>query len=417
MSGQIKEQPSDTQQGKPRTGVLFFLCYLAALSGVVVLGTTIGLPSLPSMEEALGAAPGDGVYTLSLFQIGFAISPLFCGPLSDRFGRRALTIAGLGGVVFSSLGCALAPSFTVMLIFRTIQGVSSGFCMVMPMAIIRDLFTGDTARSYQGQVNAILGFAPMLAPFLGNAIYRFMGWRMVYVFLGAVSLLLILYAVFFMKESLPPDRRQSIAPRTIGRNYLTLLKQPVYMAASLTYIFPFAALFAFVSGSSLVFMQYFKVSSTAYSLIFILTSSSMMVGAFTSSALSRRGVTSFFQSNVAMGLVLFSACAIFFWPWLGAGSMLVIVAAAAVNESGFGLNAPNAIHEALTPVSGMVGAASGLMRSLQMGISALASLMVAALANGNADNAIPAVGTTMLLCAVLAVGFYVLLRWKRRIRL
>ena len=409
-----KTQAPGSRLEKKEVRSIGFLIYLSALSGLNALGTAIGFPAFPAMEAALNVPKGSGALTLTVFLAGFSIAPLICGPLSDRFGRRAIILTGLSALLVSSIGCAFAPSMTVMLFFRVIQGTGAGFSVVMPTAIIRDLLEGDIARSYQGQVNAILGFAPLLAPFLGNIIYISLGWRMIYAFLGVASLILLLYTIFRFKESLPLDRRQSIAPRTIGGNYLRLLTNPVYMSASLTYIFTFGAVFAFVSGSSLAFQEYFKMNSTTYSLIFFCTSSCMMIGAFLSAMLSRKGVTTYTQFNTGFTFILSSALTLFFWPWMGLTGIALIVAAASMNEFAFGLNTPNSIHEALTPVPDIVGSATGLMRSLQMGMASVASYFVVLLADANPQKSVFAIGTTMLACSLLSFSSYLFLRFKRR---
>ena len=393
-----------------------FLIYLSTLSGLNALGTAIGFPAFPAMEAAFNAPKGSGALTLTVFLAGFSIAPLICGPLSDRFGRRVIIFTGLSALFVSSIGCTFAPSMPVMLFFRIIAGIGAGFSVVMPTAVIRDLLEGDIARSYQGQVNAVLGFAPLLAPFIGNLIYITFGWRMIYAFLGIASFILLLYTTFRFRESLPLDRRQSIAPRTIGGNYVKLLTNPVYMSASLTYIFTFGAVFAFVSGSSLAFQQYFKMDSTTYSMIFFCTSSSMMIGAFLSAFLSRRGVTTHAQFNTGFTFILVSALTLFFWPWMGLTGIALIVIGASMNEFAFGLNTPNSIHEALTPVPNIVGSATGLMRSLQMGMASLASYIVVRLADAKPEKSVFAIGTTMLICSLLSFSSYLFLRFKKRAR-
>src|SRR4051812_9323954 len=100
----------------------------------------MGLPAFPAIEASFADAAGRAPLTLSLFLLGFAVSPLICGPLADRFGRRATLLDGLLLFVLAAGACALAPSFNVLLACRLVQGLAAGGCTILPFAIVRDVF-------------------------------------------------------------------------------------------------------------------------------------------------------------------------------------------------------------------------------------------------------------------------------------
>ncbi len=382
---------------------LTLLIFLSAISALNAISIDMGLPSLKAMEASFKIAPGSGIMTLSYYMLGFAITPFFSGPLSDRFGRKPVLIGGLISFAATSLGCALGVTFDMVLAFRALQGVAAGFCVVMPMAVIRDLFEGDLARSYQGQVNAILSLAPLVGPSLGNIVDQHMGWRYVYALQGIAALLILIYCLCKFNESLPAGERQSIAPKEIIKNYAALLSHPRFLSSCLNYVAFFGALLAYISGSALVFMQKFGLSGTVYSFVFFGTAISMMLGSMISSRLSARGIKVFPQLR-ACAITVFIASAVCLAASLfGFSSALLVAVVACLINLSFGVSIPNTIHEALCAVPRIAGSASGLMRSLQMFAGSATAAMVTALSDSQPDKSDFALGLTMFACSIVAV--------------
>ena len=87
--------------------VIVLLTVLVALGPI---STDLYLPSLPSLMSYFSASEADVQLTLSIFLVGLAASQLIYGPLSDRFGRRPVLLAGLVIYLAASIACMLAPS-------------------------------------------------------------------------------------------------------------------------------------------------------------------------------------------------------------------------------------------------------------------------------------------------------------------
>ena len=114
---------------------------LALLLSIQPVTTDLYLPALPTLTYALGASVTQGQLTLSALLLAFGCSQLFWGPLSDRWGRRPILLAGLLLYTLASIGNTLAASMDLLILWRTLQGVAMGAVVMCGRAIVRDLYT------------------------------------------------------------------------------------------------------------------------------------------------------------------------------------------------------------------------------------------------------------------------------------
>lgn len=394
---------------------IIFSVYLGALSAIPPLSIDMGLPGIPAIEAAFPDASGRGALTLSLFLAGFAISPSICGPVADRFGRRMVLLTGL---LFFSLGAvasAFAGSFELLLLYRLLQGVAAGACVVLPLAIVRDLFDGTKALVRLSQVTAVLGIAPMAAPVLGGWVMSVSDWRMIYLIQAILGLILFIVTLSSFAESLPLHKRRSLAPRQLFASYAGVFKDKRFVGFALVGAFGFACMFSYISGSSAVFMGEFGLSETAFSLIFAITSCGMLLGSLLSGRLSKKAISSHRIIMLGLAGMGIGGGLLFLSLTVGFVNVAAIALLVTVVIFSFGLITPGTSHEALQNLGHIAGSASGIMRAIQMLFGAIASALIAALEpTGN-----PALNmaSLMLVSLFLASGtFYMVMRRERASR-
>jgi MFS transporter, DHA1 family, multidrug resistance protein len=356
-----------------------FTAFLGTLTALPPLSIDMGLPGFPAIEAAFPDAAGRSPLTLSLFMAGFAISPLIAGPIADRFGRRATLLDGLLIFSLAAGACALAPSFNVLLACRLLQGFAAGACAILPIAIVRDLFVHGAARQKLSQIAAVLGIAPMLAPMLGGWIMTFADWRAIYAAQAAVGVVLLVVGAIGLAESQPVENRRSLNPRRLAESYRFVLSDRAFVGYAMLYAFAFACMFAFISGAPSVLIGNLGLSTTAFALLFGLTSCGVLVASLISGQLSARHVSS--RKIIAFGLVLMAASAIAALLLVpdGAMSVAALTPLMALTIFAFGILAPSTNHEALQNLPHVAGSAAGVMRCTQMVMGAFASAMVALL--------------------------------------
>jgi DHA1 family bicyclomycin/chloramphenicol resistance-like MFS transporter len=378
-----------------------FTAFLGTLTALPPLSIDMGLPGLPAIEASFADAAGRGPLTLSLFLAGFAISPLICGPLADRFGRRATLLDGLLLFSIAAGACALAPSFTVLLVCRLIQGFAAGACAILPIAIVRDLFQHATARQKLSQIAAVLGIAPMMAPVLGGWVMAVSDWRSIYAVQAAIGLVLLIAGGFGLAESQPVENRRSLNPRQLAESYRFVLGDRGFVGYALLYACAFACMFAFISGAPSVLIGSLGLSTTSFSLLFGLTSCGVLVASLISGQLSRRHVAS--RKIIAFGLLVMIASAVAALALVPAGAVTVLslTPLMALTIFAFGLLAPSTNHEALQNLPHVAGAAAGVMRCTQMVMGAFASAMIAVFEPFGRPTLVM---TGLMACMALAAG-------------
>ncbi|MDD3288998.1 MAG: MFS transporter, partial [Alphaproteobacteria bacterium] len=97
----------DFLTGQKFLGKKRLIVFLTLLSAFVPLSTDLYLPALPAMTEQFHASESLTNLTLTLFFIFFSIGTLIWGPLSDKYGRKPILIAGLAGYAIAGVLCAL----------------------------------------------------------------------------------------------------------------------------------------------------------------------------------------------------------------------------------------------------------------------------------------------------------------------
>src|SRR5690554_469691 len=242
-----------------------FIWMLAGLISVGPLAVDAYLPAMPVIASSLGVSIHQIELTLSVFLVGFALGQLIGGPLSDRYGRRATIISGLTLYVAGGLVAAFSTSIELLWVARLFQALGGGLGVVNTMAVIRDLYSGREAAKALSRVVAIMMAAPLFAPFLGSGLLLASGWRSIFIGLAVYGALLL--AVLARK--LPETRRVSSGPsQSALRRYLEVLKHRPVLGFLVATAFSQASMFAFITGSSLLYMEYYGVSAQLFPVVF-----------------------------------------------------------------------------------------------------------------------------------------------------
>ena len=346
---------------------------LGGLAALPPLAIDMGLPALPQIGVALHGSAAAAGLTLSLFMLGFALTQLALGPLSDRVGRRPVLVGGMVVFTAGGLGCALAPTLPWLLAARLLEGGGAAAGSVMAYAVVRDLFEGADARQKFAAVAVVTSVAPIVAPTLGALILAVATWRSIYGALALAGLLLTAGVAGWLGETRPP----LTGPRPgLVRSYRRVLGHRRVRGFVLANAMSFGSMFAYVAGSPLLFIGRMGVSLTLFSVLFATTAGAIMAGAVCAGRLARAGVG--VDLSLRAGIVGQAASACALVPaLLVTPRMAVVLPLLVVNTFCRGLFVPTVTHAAMEPMPDVAGTTAAVLGCSQMVVGAVASAAVA----------------------------------------
>lgn len=385
-----------------------FTVFLAALTAVGPLTTDMYLPSLIDIGRLLQATAATTQLTLSVYLAGFAVSQIVYGPLSDRFGRKPVLLVALTIYGASSLLCAAAPSIGFLIAGRALQAIGASGCIVLARAIVRDLYEGRRAGRELALMAAVMAFAPMIGPVIGGLVHVAFGWRSLFFVNACIGLAMFAIAWFALRETAP---KNAITSRFLGmvRTFAPLLRHAGFVSHLAIIALCFAGVFAWISGSSFVLQDLYRLNEVEFGLAFAIAAVGLLIGTSLAARLVYRlgfdrtmgiGAVALLVGGVAMA----SAVA------LRLSSAASLVLPMAVYLMGVGLVLPQATAAALNPFPERAGAASALVGFSQMMFSAFVGAGVGRMLG---ESAWPLAGTIAAMGAATLLVWFVTRRARR----
>ena len=386
----------------------FTVLILGSLTALGPFSIDMHLPGFPAIAKSFHTTTSQVSLSLSSFFVGIAVGQLLYGPLLDRFGRKNPLYFGLAIYIITSIGCYFSTSIEMLIILRFIQAIGSCAAGVASMAMVRDIFPVEDNAKIFAFLILILGASPMIAPTVGGYVTAVWDWHIIFVILTGLAVLILLAVIFGLPESYKPDPAYSLKPKPIFSSFLQVLKEPQFYTYALTGAFAFAGLFVYVSGSPLVFMEVFKVSTKTYGWIF----AGLSIGFIGSSQVNNLLMKKFKSEQIIFAAlsvqllttIIFVIGAINGWFGLGGTICMIFILLCCV-----GTTSPNASALSLAPFTKSAGTASALMGALQLGLGALASFSVSFF---DSKSATPMAG---IMAGSTLVAFFILLIGRGRV--
>jgi DHA1 family bicyclomycin/chloramphenicol resistance-like MFS transporter len=333
------------------------------------------LPGFPAIAEDLKTSGSSVALTLSSFFIGFSLGQLLYGPLLDRFGRKKPLYFGLSVYLLASVGCIFSHSIESLIILRLMQALGSCAATVTSVTLVRDLFPVKENAKVFALLILVLGASPMIAPTIGGYITTAFGWHAVFIALMILCLIIFISCIAWLPDGNEPDLSLSLKPAPITRGFLAVFKEPQFYTYCLTGGIAFTGLFAYVSGSPIVFMNVYGVSQKAYGWIFAFLSIGFIGSSQLNNLLLKR-----FSSQQIIRTILISytlvAGSFLFASQMGWLSLPVLIIFLFLLLSCVGIANPNTASLTLAPFTKNAGTASALMGAIQMGLGALVSVFI-----------------------------------------
>lgn len=381
----------------------FWLVLLTVLIALPRVTLDMHLPALPAMADAFQTSDSQLQLTLTLYALGSAISLLVSGPLTDRFGRRPVLLAGLFLYVLATAACALADNIAVLIIARLFQALGGCCTTVIGRVIVRDYFDRNEQARLLGLISMAMAISPMAAPVLGSLMLPFIHWRGLFVLLGVIGAVLCLVVYRRLPETRPAEVAAA-PPRGLLRIYGQLLRDRYFLRYSVAIGCVYSTYFPFISESSALLQRGFHLSATAYALVFAATISGYMLGANLFRRLVRRFeadrliVAGIGVNVLGSGILALATVAL-------PGEWLAIVLPMVLIMVSVGMVIPACQLSVLQPYGAIAGTASGLFFFTQMFLTAVSSWATGLLSDGTSA---PLVMMTALASVLLGTSWLAL---------
>lgn len=407
MHGNIGRPPeAATPQNIAASRVVLVL--LVAMTGVAPISLYMVVPTLPVLATAFGRDIGVAQMTVSLFMVGIACSQLIMGPLSDKFGRRPVLLAGLALMVAASVACIFAENLPQLIAARFFQALGGASGMVVSRAIIRDLYERDRVGAMISLVVAVMMIAQMLSPLTGGLIETAFGWRAIFYAITAGSLAVAVGITL----GLPETRRKRAQGAGFRSDIGSLIRSRAFIGFMLCQVLASQIIFTFAGGGPYIVVTQMGRTSAEYGAWFATTSFAYVIGNLLSVRLTpHHSLERLIWFGLALqlsGSLLNLMLSFIGWNeaplWLFGIQMIVMAGNAMVMS--------NSAAGVISVRPEAAGTASGAMGFLQQGVGALASQFGAYL-GGHSATTLP-LTSAILAISILCASTMIFLVPKRK---
>ena len=346
---------------------------LVLLASISALAMNSFLPSLPNMAEHFGSSTALMGLSVGVYLGTSAIFQILVGPLSDRIGRRTVSLWAL--IIFSvvSISCVYAPNTFVFMVLRALQAIAA-CTFVVARAIVRDTTETQASGSKIAYISMGTAICPMFGPALGGLLDGWFGWEANFWFIGGLGIFILLIAYFDLGETVPENTQGF---RQQFSEYPELLLSRRFWGYCLASAFGAGAFFAYLGGGPFVGSIVYNLSPEMLGLYF----GAPAIGYFFGNFLSGRFTIRFgIDAMILWGLwIIFSGLSLsMVCSYVGYGTVETFFGFMIFVGLGNGLTIPNATAGMLSVRPHLAGTASGLGGAMMIAIGAALSTLAGA---------------------------------------
>lgn len=379
---------------------VLYIILLGALTALGPFTIDLYLPAFPVLEADFHTTAAAIQLTLTGTMIGFALGQLIVGPLSDKVGRRIPLLVVTALHVLASTAAAFAPTLELLSVTRVLMGAGAAAGGVVAAAVVRDLFGGRRLVVMLSRLALVSGVAPVLAPLLGSALLLVMPWRGIFIVLAAYGAVMLVSAIIFIPETLPPARRHDRGATTVWQRYRSVFSDRVFLGVLVIGGMTFSGLFSYLSASPFLFQDGYGFDPQQYGVLFAVNSLGVVLGVQTAARLATRFGPQWVLA-VSTAVLAASAIAIVAADQLGGGLWGTVIPLF-VFMTACGFTFPCVQVLALDRHGKAAGTAASVLGAINFGVAGLVSPVVGWIAQGAGITA-TTMASVMVGCAVIGI--------------
>ncbi|MDB5522868.1 MAG: Bcr/CflA family efflux transporter [Rhizobium sp.] len=344
---------------KSNLGMTEFVALCASLAAVAAMSIDIMLPALPAIGQAFGVVDENSRQLVILvFAVTFALSQLFYGPLSDRYGRKPLLATGLALYLAGSIAAMFMTDFPSFLAMRVVQGIGCAALQVVTMAVVRDCFSGQSMGRVLTFVFTTFMIIPIIAPTIGQSIDLAAGWKGIFAFNAIAGALILAWMGFRLRETLDAKDRRSLSVGSVLGAFREICTNRITAGYAVAGTLTLISLFSYIVSVQQIYGELYGLGT-----LFPLAFGGSSIGVAVAALISARIVRKFGMRPVAHGtMVIFTASGLGLWLIAIPGNppFWLTFSLLSVCMMSFGVLQGNVNAIALEPLGHIAGTASSL---------------------------------------------------------
>lgn len=342
---------------------LEFVLLIALVMGLISLSIDNLLPAFEPIREAFAIPDANELQLiLTAYMGGFALMQLVWGPVSDIIGRRPVLMLGLAIYTAGTLLAIFANSFETLLLARAVQGGGGAAARVLAVTIVRDRFEGRDMARVMSLTMMIFIVVPVIAPATGGVILMVGSWRLIFV---SMLLLVLVVAFWFglrMPETLRPQFRLRFSVRQIGASIARTATTRAAFGNATAMGLTMACLMTYLGMSQQIFETDIYGLGRWFPLAFALIAICMGLASFVNSRLVRRlGMRRLSQAGLLGFIIMAGVLLLQALLFDGRPPLLLFGAALAGAHFLMSLTMPNFNAMAMEPLGDIAGTASSFI--------------------------------------------------------
>lgn len=361
-----------------------FVTIIALLMALNALAIDVMLPALPAIGNALQIVEENNRQTILLvYLVGFGGGQLFFGPIADSLGRRKVLLGGLILYSMASLAAVFAQDLNQLLTARILQGVGCAAARVTALSVVRDCYTGRQMGKVMSLAMMVFMAVPVVAPSIGQAVLFVAGWRWIFTLLLVAGIVMLVWTMLRLPETLSPAHRRPMVLSTILDAYRKALGTRVTLGYTIGLAFIFGGLFAFLAMSQQIFVDVFGLGAY-FPLVFAGIAIAMAVSSYLNSQLVEAiGMRRLSHAAALVFTVL--GVLIYLTASLDGENLWVFLAMTTFIMTTFGFLGANFNAMAMEPLGDIAGTASSVIGFISTLGGAVLGYLMGQLFNGSTE--------------------------------
>lgn len=361
-----------------RKKFVFLILILGSVTAIGPLTIDMYLPAFSAISKGFSAPENLVQLSLTTYFIGLAVSQLFYGPIIDRFGKKAPLFFGLCLFIFATIACCFAHNIYELIFFRFFQAMGACIGIIVPRAIVRDIFSPQESARVFSHLMLVMGLAPILAPLCGSFILAKFGWKAIFVFLALFGVACLLVSHLAIPQTTEPNKDEKILHAL--KKYWEILQDRNFVVGALSGSLIMSGLFAYITASPFAYLEFFGLSAKKYSLLFAINSlgfvaASQLNAYFLRKYSFEKVLDKMLFIPVISGIFLMFVGTIYPEFWLFTGTFFIFIAS-------IGIIAPNTTALTLSNQTKHSGSASALLGTIQFSFATGMSFLISQLHDG-----------------------------------